>query len=220
MPYPIPFPPFNLYGFNTSWRSDIAWCISFLHYRREEKEPVKINIRVPFSCPLPWCHLLLQPKFFSEIITNISPFALTFIAWKQNLSIVGWQCYLFPGTLQLATSSIHCIMHSCLITTIHETVRNMCEAIWEFLWDAFVSQKSEKERLHTADEFYERPNIPNYLGAVDGKHKVVQAWWQQSPIFQPQEFLFYDPYGISRWRLLLHDHWCRSVWCIQWLQYF
>jgi len=32
-----------------------------------------------------------------------------------------------------------------------------------------VPQKSE-DWLRTADEFYERTNFPNCLGAVDGKH--------------------------------------------------
>jgi hypothetical protein len=33
-----------------------------------------------------------------------------------------------------------------------------------------MSQKSEKEWLHKADEFYEQSNFPNYLGTVDSKH--------------------------------------------------
>jgi len=33
-----------------------------------------------------------------------------------------------------------------------------------------MPQKSEKDWLRTADEFYERTNFPNCLGAVDGKH--------------------------------------------------
>jgi hypothetical protein len=33
-----------------------------------------------------------------------------------------------------------------------------------------MSQKSEKDWLHTADDFYERTSFPNCLGAVDGKH--------------------------------------------------
>jgi hypothetical protein len=33
-----------------------------------------------------------------------------------------------------------------------------------------MPQKSEKDWLRRADEFYERTNFPNCLGAVDGKH--------------------------------------------------
>jgi len=61
------------------------------------------------------------------------------------------------------------------VTTIREIVRDTCKAIWECLQDAFMPQKSEKDWLRTADEFYEGTNFPNCLGAVDGKHKNVQA---------------------------------------------
>ena len=61
-------------------------------------------------------------------------------------------------------------MHTCLVTAIHEIVRDAREAIWEFLRDAFMSQKSEKEWLHTADEIYDRTNFRNNLVAVDSKH--------------------------------------------------
>jgi hypothetical protein len=56
------------------------------------------------------------------------------------------------------------------VTTIREIVRDTCEAIWECLRDAFMPQKSKKDWLHTAGEFYERINFPNCLGAVDDKH--------------------------------------------------
>jgi len=47
--------------------------------------------------------------------------------------------------------------------------------MWECRRDAFMPQKSEKDWLCTADKFYERTNFPNCLGAVDSKHKDVQA---------------------------------------------
>jgi hypothetical protein len=33
---------------------------------------------------------------------------------EAKLSIIGWYFYLLPGTLQLATASIHCITNTCL----------------------------------------------------------------------------------------------------------
>jgi len=36
-----------------------------------------------------------------------------------------------------------------------------------------MSQKCEKDWLRTGDEFCERTNFPNCLGAVDGKHTRV-----------------------------------------------
>jgi hypothetical protein len=77
------------------------------------------------------------------------------------------------------------------VTTIREIARDTREAIWKCLRDAFMPQKSEKDWLHTADEFYDRTNFPNCIGAVDGKHT------QWIPICQLQELLFHGPYGFS-----------------------
>jgi len=44
----------------------------------------QIKYTFAFFLPLAFMSPSLQLKFFSEIITNISPFALNFIAWKQN----------------------------------------------------------------------------------------------------------------------------------------
>jgi hypothetical protein len=64
--------------------------------------------------------------------------------------------------------SLHC--ENLLGVTIREILRDTCEVIWDCLRDAFMSQKSEKDWLRTADEFYGRTNFPNCLGAVDGKY--------------------------------------------------
>ena len=72
----------------------------------------------------------------------------------------------------LATgNSFHSLHYEYLlgVTTIREIVWDTCEAIWGCLRDAFMSQKSEKDWLCTADEFYARTNFPNCLGAADGK---------------------------------------------------
>jgi hypothetical protein len=40
-----------------------------------------------------------------------------------------------------------------------------------------MSQKSEKDWLHIANEFCEKTNFPNCLGAVDGKHiRICQPY--------------------------------------------
>ena len=78
---------------------------------------------------------------------------------------------LFTSRYLATGNSFHSLHYEYLlgVTTIREIVRDTCEAIWKCLWDAFMPQKSE-DWLHTADEFYERTNFPNCLGAVDGKH--------------------------------------------------
>ncbi|GFG31975.1 hypothetical protein Cfor_10194, partial [Coptotermes formosanus] len=83
---------------------------------------------------------------------------------------------LLRVTRYLATgSSFHSLHYEYLLgaTTIREIVRDTCEAIWECLRATFMSQKSEKDWLRIANEFYERTNFPNCLGAADGKHITI-----------------------------------------------
>ena len=55
-------------------------------------------------------------------------------------------------------------------TTVREIVRDSCNAIWEYLSPAYLSARDKNDWIRTADEFYERTNFPNCVGAVDGKH--------------------------------------------------
>jgi len=55
-------------------------------------------------------------------------------------------------------------------TTVREIVRDTCDAIWECLKLAYMPATDKNDWIRTADEFYERTNFPNCIGAVDGKH--------------------------------------------------
>jgi len=79
---------------------------------------------------------------------------------------------LFTSRYLATGNSFHSLLYEYLlgVTTVRKIVRDTCEAIWECLRDAFMPQKGEQDWLHTADEFYERPNFPNCLGAAYGKH--------------------------------------------------
>ena len=55
-------------------------------------------------------------------------------------------------------------------TTVREIVRDTCDTIWECLKPAYMSARDKNDWIRTADEFYERTNFPNCIGAVDGKH--------------------------------------------------
>ena len=48
--------------------------------------------------------------------------------------------------------------------------------IWKVLYPVFVKlPSSEDEWKGISDEFYKQWNSPNCLGAIDGKHVVMQA---------------------------------------------
>ena len=104
---------------------------------------------------------LMSPSFAAEVLFgNYHEYfyiCVEFNCLEAKLSIIGWYCYLLPGHEYLS----HNHSRDCTST---------CEAIWESLRAAFMSQKSEKDWLRTADELFGRTNFPNCLGAVDGKH--------------------------------------------------
>jgi len=55
-------------------------------------------------------------------------------------------------------------------TPVSEIVRDTGDAIWECLKPACMSARDKTDWICTADEFYERTNFPNCIGAVAGKH--------------------------------------------------
>lgn len=61
-------------------------------------------------------------------------------------------------------------------STICIIVRDVCEAIWSVLQPEFGRIPStEEEWFGVSKEFEERWNFPHCIGAIDGKHVVIQA---------------------------------------------
>lgn len=54
-------------------------------------------------------------------------------------------------------------------------IRETCEAIWQCLQSEFVTPTSEHEWELVSRQFYQLWNFPNCLGAIDGKHVVIQG---------------------------------------------
>jgi hypothetical protein len=57
-------------------------------------------------------------------------------------------------------------------TTVYEIVRDTCHAIRKCLEPAYISARDKNYWIRTANEFYERTNFPNCIGAVDGKYST------------------------------------------------
>jgi len=53
---------------------------------------------------------------------------------------------------------------------VREIVRDTCDAIRECMKLAYMSARDRNDWISTADEFNERTNFPNCIGAVDGKN--------------------------------------------------
>lgn len=60
-------------------------------------------------------------------------------------------------------------------STVRKIVYKTCEAIWDQLQPREMPQPSEQMWKETEKNFWQRWNFPNLIGAIDGKHVVIQA---------------------------------------------
>lgn len=59
-------------------------------------------------------------------------------------------------------------------TTAREIVKSTCSAIWN-LHTLYMPEKSEEDWYTISNQFYQRTNFPNIIGAIDGKHvRIIQ----------------------------------------------
>nr|CAI5856995.1 unnamed protein product [Callosobruchus analis] len=59
--------------------------------------------------------------------------------------------------------------------TICNVISEVCAAIVEALCDYVKTPSTEEEWLSIAEEFKDKWNFPNCVGAIDGKHCIIQA---------------------------------------------
>ena len=62
------------------------------------------------------------------------------------------------------------------ISTVHEVVLETCSALWSKLrYEVMSPPSSEDDWITISRRFAERWNFPNCIGALDGKHVVIQS---------------------------------------------
>ena len=69
------------------------------------------------------------------------------------------------------------------VSTARQIILDVCTAIWDVLAPIYMPVPSEDKWKSTADEFYERWNFPNCIGAIDGKHVVIQCPFNSGSLF-------------------------------------
>jgi hypothetical protein len=60
-------------------------------------------------------------------------------------------------------------------STVWNIVRETCPVIWNVLQLLYLSSPSKDDWLHFSSIFESRWNFPHCVGAIDGKHIVIQA---------------------------------------------
>ncbi|XP_036321268.1 protein ALP1-like [Rhagoletis pomonella] len=92
---------------------------------------------------------------------------------KQQISaeerLVITLMYLAHGTRFEIIAS----MHKMGRTTVRNIVFETCELLWTTLSPTYLSEPTTTQYKHIADDFFNLWNIPNCVGAVDGKHVAI-----------------------------------------------
>lgn len=60
-------------------------------------------------------------------------------------------------------------------TTVRKIVLETCEVLWNKLSGTFLSEPNGAEYSKIAEDFLKQWNMPNCLGAIDGKHINIQC---------------------------------------------
>lgn len=61
------------------------------------------------------------------------------------------------------------------VSTVHYAVQNVCDAIWDTMYMTYLPPLTTDKWLKVADRFEAIWNFPHCVGALDGKHVVIQA---------------------------------------------
>lgn len=61
------------------------------------------------------------------------------------------------------------------ISTISTIIPETCQAICSFLENEIALPSTTEEWLNITDSFEEHCNVPNCLGAIDGKHIIING---------------------------------------------
>lgn len=60
-------------------------------------------------------------------------------------------------------------------TTVRNIILETCEVIWRLLSPVYVSEPTESQYKDIANDFFNMWNIPNCVGAIDGKHIAIKC---------------------------------------------
>ena len=59
-------------------------------------------------------------------------------------------------------------------TTIRNIILETCEVLWQLLSPIYLSEPTESQYKEIAQEFKNLWNMPNCVGAIDGKHVAIK----------------------------------------------
>ena len=120
----------------------------------------------------------MSPALFEELLCLVAPhISKKETKLRQSISpserlCITWR-YLVTGDNFVTIRTSYRISTSVISQIIPET----CNALWKVLLENEYKDipKTEKQWCEIADGFYRSWNFPNLVGAIDGKHVLIQA---------------------------------------------
>lgn len=117
----------------------------------------------------------MSPERFEDLLTLVGPFIAKKPCRSMNSEaerLMVTLRYLATGDSQHSHSFLVCIGKS----TISNLLRETCEAIWLALKEKYLNVPSTtSDWLRIAKEFEDKWNFPNCIGAIDGKHIMMDC---------------------------------------------
>ena len=119
----------------------------------------------------------MSPERFYQLLELVAPHITKKLCRSRNAIPAAERLlltlrYLAAGESQQSLSFSFRIGRS----TVSNIVRETCEAIWNVLKkDYLKAPSSTNEWVEIANGFYDKWNFPNCLGAIDGKHVMIEC---------------------------------------------
>lgn len=117
----------------------------------------------------------LTPETFNKLLQIVSPHIQKQFVIREPISACTRLqiClrYLSSGDSMKSISYAFRVGHN----TVSKIVSETCDVIWNALKETVFMKPTEDNWRRIADEFEEKLNFPNCIGAIDGKHVVLQV---------------------------------------------
>ncbi|XP_018358394.1 PREDICTED: uncharacterized protein LOC108758103 [Trachymyrmex cornetzi] len=130
----------------------------------------------------------MWPHMFNELLTRVRPFleksgprrphsvqlklalTLSFLAHGDSVNSKAWE-------FRIGRSTVYAIIHE------------VCRALWQALQPIVLPELDELKWSEVAEDFFEKWQFPNCVGALDGKHIRIEA-----PTHSGSQFFNYKKY--------------------------
>ncbi|XP_067209999.1 uncharacterized protein [Linepithema humile] len=117
----------------------------------------------------------MTPETFEKLLHIVSPHIQKQFVIREPISartrLQICLRYLSSGDSMVSISYAFRVGHN----TVSQIVSETCDVIWDILKDMVFLKATEDNWRKIADEFEEKCNFPNCIGAIDGKHIILQV---------------------------------------------